>query len=134
MRIIKKTNIKLFIIHAACIFLTSYSVHSQSSYGIISVDSNTTAVNNSPNDSAFFARVAADLGNLGGNSDSLKRTIVSCEAETLKLTNAIISQFAGSSGASYKQYGGALISGEYVNVYMVYLNDTADWMWCYTRR
>ena len=82
---------------------------------------------NPSDDSTFFARVSTDPGNSSGYFDSLQRTVVTCEAETLKLTAGVISQLSGSSGANYTQFGGALQVGEYVNVYLVYLNDTSDW-------
>ena len=81
------------------------NVKSQS-FGILSVDSTTTAYHDPVNDSTFFARVSSDSGNSGGYFDSLQRTVITCEAETLKLTSDIISQFSGSSGANYTQYGG----------------------------
>ena len=114
------------LLTSICLLIFVLSANSQS-FGIVSLDSSTTAHYNPVNDSAFFARVSSDPGNNGGYFDSLQRTIITCEAETLRLTNDLITQFSGSSGASYTQYGGALQAGEYVNVYLVYLNDTADW-------
>ncbi|MBF37253.1 MAG: hypothetical protein CL838_08820, partial [Crocinitomicaceae bacterium] len=107
-------------------FLTTSGLKSQN-FGILSVDSTTTAHHNPSDDSTFFARVSTDPGNSSGYFDSLQRTVVTCEAETLKLTAGVISQLSGSSGANYTQFGGALQVGEYVNVYLVYLNDTSDW-------
>ena len=109
-----------------CLLITVSNVFSQS-FGILSVDSSTTAHHNPSDDSTFFARVTSDPGNSSGYFDSLQRTVITCEAETLKLTSSLINQLLGSSGASYTQYGGTLQAGEYVNVYLVYLNDTADW-------
>ena len=94
------------------------------SFGILSVDSSTTAHHNPSDDSTFFARVSTDPGNRSGYFDSLQRTVITCEAETLKLTAGVISQLSGTSGANYTQYGGPLQAGEYVNVYLVYLNDS----------
>ena len=84
-----------------CLLITLSNVYSQS-FGILSVDSSTTAHHNPSDDSTFFARVTSDPGNSSGYFDSLQRTVITCEAETLKLTSSLITQLSGSSGQAIR--------------------------------
>ncbi|MEJ6754853.1 MAG: hypothetical protein QNK57_06715, partial [Flavobacteriales bacterium] len=71
---------------------------------------------------AFYSQDGSPTGYDPGDFNA-----VTIEAENLPLTSIIISSL--NSNGSYIQYGGALSSGDVVNVYLVYLNHSGGTNW-----
>jgi hypothetical protein len=71
---------------------------------------------------AFYSQDGSPTGYDPGDLNA-----VTIEAENLPLTSIIISSL--NSNGSYIQYGGALSSGDVVNVYLVYLNHNSGTNW-----